>query len=211
MMKIKQKMNNATNKLQLLPALEQLKNDLKKLGPVPNNVQYKLVNDNWLAKPTQLPIPQDNSLLDYAVKFFNITTRFQDKYLETLKSTTLANKSASDILIRHIENSGHGDICRTERNQPVTDENVFLGNIFGIWTFSIKDWKESFAKHADAPNHDFVKWAVCIYQLQNFLKSHVTPMQNLINSILNEQQNTKTGIVDAVFDKIALFKQNSGR
>ena len=202
---IKERINKANNKLNLLAALKQLRADLEKLGPVPNNVEYKEVYNPYCVGECKMPIPKDLSLYDYAVKFFNIVAKFQDTGL--LQSGLLADAKSVDELMEHVKNSGRDTYgwVRSKPGEAVTDNNVFLGNIFGLWTNTIAKFK-SFAAEKDNTS-DWTQSVIQIYQLQRFLNSHVEPMKKLIDSILVRQENAKTGVIDGMFDKFVIYKQ----
>ena len=212
---IKERLQKASNRLKLLDALNQMGVDLKNLGPVPNNVEYISVRNNYLIDgERKLPIPKDDAIYDYAIRFFNITTAFQDKHL--LKDGLLHDTESFDIFKKHIYNTGRqmDGWVRSHPGEKVTEDNVFLGNVFGIWTFNISKFKEFDRRHSEENNEyvqndrNFTKWSVQIYQLQDYLKSHVQPMQDLIHTMLAKEHEVKTGVIDGVFNKIAIVKQN---
>lgn len=209
--KSSKRLQKAINRLTLLDALNQMAVDLKNLGPVPNNVEYISVRNNYLINgERELPIPKDDAIYDYAIRFFNITTAFQDKHL--LKDGLLHDTESFDIFKKHIHNTGRNmdGWVRSHPGEKVTEDNVFLGNVFGIWTFNIRKFKEFDRRDSKENNkyvqddRNFTKWSVQIYQLRDYLKSHVQPMQDLIHTMLAKEHEVKTGVIDGVVNKIAI-------
>jgi hypothetical protein len=70
----------------------------------------------------------------------NIITSFEEvnygQFNEVLRALKALNK--------HFENAGRNlsGMNRTKPGQEVTSENVFLGDKFGLWTFSVRSWME---------------------------------------------------------------------
>lgn len=197
----KKRIQKASARLELLNALKQLQADLNKLGTIPNNVEVKRVYNPYCGDECMLPIPKDFSLYDYAIKYFNIIAKFQDKGL--LKPELCQDNETFQNLSKHINASGrcaYGCV-RSGRGAEVTENNVYLGDVFGIWTFTIQKFKES--ARQSGSTRDFTQWAIQIYQLQSFLKSHVEPTKKLVNTMLKDEEKAKFGIVNSIFNKVA--------
>ena len=195
---LKERIKKVNGKLALQEALNQMCIDLSKLGPVPNHTLYKDVYDRYFGITSRLPVPTDDAMYDYAIKFFNIIVRFQDSGV--WNADLLSDKKTASVLGEHIRNSGYGAWVRAERGQPVTEDNVFLGNVFGLWTNSIRTFKEQ-------KNDSWLQWAIQTYQLGNFLNSHVEEMKKLITAILLNEQKAKLGVVDSVIASCVRFKR----
>ena len=203
---IKEKIQISNDRLALINALKQLLADLNNLGPIPNNVVKKECYIAYTGQTSELHIPTDFSLYDYAIKFFNIIAKFQDSNI--LKPNLLADKTSFNELSAHITNSGrcYCGWVRAKPGETVTEENVFLGDVFGLYTLPIKRFKEC-VNDPKTADRDWINWAVQIYQLQNFLKSHVEPTKALITTILFNEERAKRGIMDRFFDKMAARKK----
>ena len=108
MMCIKKQIDKSIDKINLLNALNKLFSDLEKLGAVPNGVE----------------------IYDYAVKFFNITTSFQDKHPINPK---LINDTQVDAqrIIDYIYFTGRGTSDNIQNQTKVGDiitlDNLFIG------------------------------------------------------------------------------------
>lgn len=196
----KDRVQKAEDKIKAVEALKQLKAELDKLGPVPFNVANKEVYNPYSGQKDKLPIPQNHAVYDYAVKYFNIIAQFQDKDL--MRAELFADNESAKELSAHISNSGRGAWVRAAKGEQVTDDNVYLGNIFGIWTFNIRKFKELSRNTADN-TRDWTEWAIQIYQLKSFLDSHIEPMKQLIASILVTEQRAQPSLADRMFTKIA--------
>jgi len=182
----------APNKSTLIKALEQLNRDLSALGPIPNRVENKDCYSSWSETKATLPVPTDFALYDYAVKFFNSITKFQDS--ATLTSDLFADKKSVVALDSLIKNCGRHESgwVRSKPGEKVTEGNVFLGNVFDIPTLTIKQLKE-LSKQDKTPKGNWVQWAVQIHQLQKFFKSvaNADKIRFLICSILIAEENKK--------------------
>lgn len=83
--------------------------------------------------------------LGVLVDFFNVVSPRQDRGIHKLL-TAFADAGLRfeevEILENHLHNAGrarHG-WNRTEPGEHVTMEKVWLGGIFGLWTFQASDW-----------------------------------------------------------------------
>ena len=199
---IKEKMQQATDRVNLLKALEELLNELDMMGPVPNNVEQKEIYNPWMGVKRVQSVPKDFALYYYATDFFNIIAKFQDS--KVLKPGLLSDAKSANELIDHINNCGRCEYgwVRSKPGEHITEDNVYLGDVFGIWTNTIKHFKEV-ANNKNDSGRDFVQWAIQVYQLQTFLKNHVEPMKKLIRAVLANEKTAKRNIVDSVFNKIA--------
>lgn len=168
---IKEKLKKATTKLGLMESMEKLKKDLQKLGP----------------------IPQGKEVYDYGVKFFNIIASFQDANavdFELFKETT---EEAKD-LAEHIKNAGRQEYgwVRAQRGEEVTLHNLYLGNVYGLWTKTAAFWKEQPGKDVQA---------IIQNQLSGFIKSHREPMIDLITKVLKDNKKPDNFIVKKMYQR----------
>ncbi|MDE1970183.1 MAG: hypothetical protein KGI50_01230 [Patescibacteria group bacterium] len=119
---------------------------------------------------------QEKSAPFLLVKFFHEVSRLHDKMSEfyaMIQAFESVNDGRYDALIRdlhamsvHIQAAGRNryQMNRTEKGETVTPENVFLGGIFGIWTFSVAYWMEH--QESDA-------FPVIVEQAKCFMEFHV--------------------------------------
>lgn len=174
---IKNKIQKATKKLALMESLDKLKKDLQKLGPIPNG----------------------KDVYDYGVKFFNIIASFQDDNaidIEMFKDTTEDAK----VLAKHIENVGRQEYgwCRAQRGEPVTMHNLYLGNVYGLYTKTAAFWKEQPEKDVQT---------IIQNQLSGFIKSHREPMIELITKVLKDNKKPNNLIVKTVYKRSQATKR----
>lgn len=168
---IKKKIEKGTKKLETMDALQKLKKDLQALGPIPSG----------------------DSVYDYGVRFFNIIASFQDKYAvetEMFKDTSDETRT----LATHIHNAGRQEYgwVRAERGQPVTLHNLYLGNIYGLFTKTAAYWREQNEKDIQL---------IIRGQLTNFIKSHREPMIELITKVLKDNKKPNGLLVKAAYKR----------
>ena len=165
-----------------MDAMDKLKKDLQKLGPIPNGKE----------------------VYDYGVKFFNIIASFQDANavdIELFKETTEEAKALS----QHISNAGRDEYgwVRAQRGEPVTLHNLYLGNVYGLWTKTAAFWKEmpdeDVQSIKNASNLDVQK--VIQNQLSSFIKSHREPMIELISKVLNNNKKPDNFVVKKLYER----------
>ncbi len=166
---IKNKFKQATDKVVLMESLDKLKKDLQKLGPIPNG----------------------KDVYDYGVKFFNIIASFQDNNtvdIDFFKDTT----EEAQILAKHINNAGRDKYgwVRARRGEPVTLDNLYLGDVYGLWTNTAAFWKERPEKDVQA---------IIQNQLSSFIKSHREPMMELISKVLKGNKKPDNFIVKKMY------------
>ena len=168
---IKKKIQKATKKLALMDALDKLKKDLQKLGPAPSGL----------------------AVYDYGVKFFNIIASFQDTNaidIEMFKDTT----AEAEALAKHVSNAGRQEYgwVRAQRGEPVTLHNLYLGNVYGLWTKTAAFWKEQQEKDIQG---------IIQNQLSGFIKSHREPMIELITKVLKDNKKPDNFIVKSAYKR----------
>lgn len=189
----KNRTEKAAANLKLQDALKRLLNDLNALGALPGNVECKDIYDPYFGGNRKLPVPKDTAMYDYALSFFNIIARFQDS--DIMKNELLADNKSFEILKKHISNAGRNSYgwVRSERGQPVTADNVFLGDVYGIWTKPMRTFKEM-------PDDEWLQWVIQEYQLRGFLRSHIEPMKQILADIITTEQKNKKGFLDGIFN-----------
>lgn len=150
--------NKAKTKIEILQELKKMHKELKSLGP----------------------IPRGKDIYDYSVKFFNIIVSFQDKFALNKDMFPKSIKSA-DVLTKHINNAGRQEYgwVRARRGETVTLHNLYLGNVYGIWTKPAAYFKES--KENDVQQ-------IIQNQLHSFISSHRDPMLELLSDILDNNK-----------------------
>lgn len=160
----------STKKIQTMSALEDMRKSLQSLGPIPNDI----------------------GIYDYAVHFFNIVAMFQDKY--SLQDLSGKNPVAGmDDLAAHMANAGRDKYgwVRAKKGEPVTLNNLYLGNFAGIWTAPAAEFKE---KADDKYIQDNIQ-----RQLRVFIKSHREPMIELSGKVLKNVKNPNGSILFRMF------------
>lgn len=168
---IKNKIKKATTKLALMESMEKLKKDLQKLGP----------------------IPQGKEVYDYGVQFFNIIASFQDANavdFELFKERTEDAKN----LAEHIRNAGRQEYgwVRAPRGEEVTLHNLYLGNVYGLWTRTAAFWKERTDEEVQT---------IIQNQLSSFIRSHREPMMELISKVLDNNKKPDNVIVKKLYKR----------
>ena len=145
----------STKKLQTLNALADMQQSLRTLGGIPNDMR----------------------IYDYAVHFFNIIAQFQDKGYNLSVLNNDKNRDSISALAKHIDSAGRDRYgwVRAPKGEPVTLDNLYLGNIAGIWTFTA-------AKFKGMPDDKYVQDNIQA-QLRKFIKSHREPMMEMIDKI----------------------------
>jgi len=100
--------------------------------------------------------------------------------------------TALQIRFRNAGRDEYG-MNRTKKGEVVTTNKVFLGNIYGLFTLPISDWDKckherkglwkggNWDGHPDVENRN--AYDVVSMQAQRFMRSHVSPMVNLIESL----------------------------
>ncbi|MFA4942461.1 MAG: hypothetical protein WC564_02380 [Patescibacteria group bacterium] len=127
------------------------------------------------------------------VKLFQVISPIQDtggfsQEIFELKSHNSDGKltakiEALEVLQKHFHNAGRSKygINRTDKGEEVTNEKVFLGNVFGLWTKTAAYWlsektnlEKSFRPDVskDQKNPVTCWWMIHDYQCGNFIKSH---------------------------------------
>lgn len=189
---MKENVKKANEKTTLIKALEQLNRDLSALGPIPNRVENKECYSSWSETKATLPVPTDFALYDYAVKFFNSITKFQDSV--TIVPELFAAKKSAYALNSRLKNLGRHESgwVRSKPGEKVTENNIILGNVFDIPALSIKQLKD-LAKQDKSAKGNWIQWAVQIHQLQKFFRSvaNADKIRFLICSILIAEENKK--------------------
>lgn len=114
--------------------------------------------------------------------FFGAIAQVQDSYLvrsaiNELKASDQLPVLAKDLerLNLHILNAGRNEYGwnRTTIGQPVTDEDVYLGNIGGYFTKSVA--------YIKAHRDDQAFYATVNAQAIAFMNSHIGPMVQIVN------------------------------
>lgn len=132
--------------------LERLKQELYLLGQIPR---------------------EEKAVLEYAVRFFNIVSEFQDSGTIDNEPRKFSREVAE--LNVHIQNSGrcqHG-VNRTVKGEKVNLYNTFWGGVYGLYTQTSAEW----LKGGSAGK-------VVKLQVRPFLESHVQCMMDLCTQLL---------------------------
>lgn len=82
--------------------------------------------------------------LGYTLKFFNVVSEFQDQG----KVKFAKNADEINFFVARTGRQGYG-WNRTEKGEKVTAENLYLGNVFGLFTHTAKHWINSNSVYKD--------------------------------------------------------------
>ncbi|MDR0727187.1 MAG: hypothetical protein LBF37_03935 [Rickettsiales bacterium] len=145
-----------------LTGLQELKKSLESIGDIP---PYN-----------------DRKVFDYAVNFFNAIISFQDNFVLDAKNFKAVTDEIASIKI-HIKNAGRHEFgwVRAKPGEPVTLDNLYLGNVYGIWTKTAREFQNSDVEFGDRsilknPESKVkVRELIANEQLIPFIKSHRKP------------------------------------
>lgn len=127
--------------------------------------------------------PYDSKIYDYAVKYFNIITDFQDNVVIDTNGFA-KSKEELKLVNLHIKKSGREEYgwVRSKKGEPVTLDNLYLGNIHGLNTKTARFFKNS----GDAEVQTIIQ-----DQLKSFINSHRKPLIENISKVLGENKKPK--------------------
>jgi hypothetical protein len=131
------------------------------------------------------------------VELFNVVTPWYDKeqadqkpvgaVVSALQKANSGGRHAEAIeplqtLQAHFQNAGRDKygMNRTAPGEPVTPDNVYLGNVFGRWTLTATKWKDAF-KRGDATAQEDKR--IIDHQAADFVDGHVGAMHKLIRAL----------------------------
>lgn len=128
---------------QLLSVVFPAKNDLKKIEGDLNSLQKEMQE-----------ISKIDNKVEAIIRLFKVVSPIQDKggFSQTICKLHEKNYgqldqiiSALEVLQIHFRRAGRNEygINRTKVGEEVTSENVFLGNVFGLWTKTASYWLEN--------------------------------------------------------------------
>jgi hypothetical protein len=134
--------------------------------------------------------------IDRIVRFFDTVARFNDEQQGakiTVDNVIDAFRKVSggrhdetikalETLQAHFNNSGRQEfgMNRTKPGEPVTADKVYLGNVYGRWTFTANDWREKL-KRDDVNTREDKQ--VIEGQASGFVDAHIGPMHRIIKSL----------------------------
>ncbi|MBU3969002.1 hypothetical protein KJ991_02185 [Patescibacteria group bacterium] len=163
----------------IVPQLEKLQKQIKNVASMPNSVGA-------------------------IVRLFQIISPLQDVggFSQTMFILQAKNHGQLDKIIgalnalqKHFENAGRCEygMNRTQKGQPITPDDVWLGNVYGIWTNTAQYWlerQEELEKQfrldlSKDPKNPVTTW-YCInnYQAGRFVKSHTDGILENIKILL---------------------------
>lgn len=164
----------------------------------PEKKLYELNSELLDLRNTLHGLSSKNSL-NAIVEFFNVVSKWHDKGINDLirefKSVNYGQKKYEKIIGKlcalnlHFEKAGRNEFGfnRTKYGETVTDNNVFLGGIFGLNTHSVSFWEMrkngnrggwGFAHMEKFNSHDVISW-----QASNFLNDHLPPIIKIIDEL----------------------------
>lgn len=139
----------------------------------------------------------NNEPIDNLVHLFNIVSPWHDRSLNdlkekfSLKSNAKSQKTLALIgeLSLHMKNAGRCEfgINRTKSGEQVTLDDVYLGDIYGLWTKTARFWLEKKNNKKGGwgfPNMENLNaYDVISNKASNFINSHRGRMIELINEL----------------------------
>lgn len=128
--------------------------------------------------------------LEEIVTFFNLISPWHDRgdVEKVISAFEDANYGQHEqvleklrILQTHIVRAGRDPygMNRTEKGQIVTEDDVWLGNIWGLFTKKVSFWKEG--KDASPYLGDKNAHNIVSHQAEKFMTSHIDPMTEVID------------------------------
>lgn len=141
-----------------------------------------------------------NEPLDALVYFFDETSRWSDRDLDDLFASVgvqcrqqhLAFFHSLDILQSHIACAGRTKFGwnRTEIGEVVTPENIFLGDVFGLFTHPVSFWKKRKCEEKGGwgfPRMEHLNsYDVVANQSLVFLKAHIDSMIDALDVLIEK-------------------------
>lgn len=131
--------------------------------------------------------PPNKAAFYFLVDFFNVVAEFQDAG----KLVYLPNAQRLNALIKNAGRDSFG-MNRTTKGEEVTLDNVYLGNIFGLFTLTAREWFYSEGKYngfserylkENLPDPD--DWAVIVkYQVLPFVHNSTKAILDEIELLL---------------------------
>lgn len=162
-------------------------------SPAVNNLKKIETDLNSLQKEMQEISKMDNKV-EAIIRLFKVISPLHDKggFSQTICKLQKKNYgqldqiiSALEVLQKHFENAGRDEygINRTKAGEEVTSAKVFLGNVFGLWTYPASFWLEnqkvfetedSGTTPKPGCGREYISVWYCIndYQAGEFVKSH---------------------------------------
>lgn len=141
------------------------------------------------------------------VRLFQVISPIQDKnnFSYLIKKLNKRNYGQLDEVVKafggilvQLEKAGRDSdgMNRTKKGEAVTSSNVFLGDVYGIWTKPASYWLQDQEKFKNEDSgvspkpgcdREFISVWYCIndYQARNFVESHTSGMLEKISIIRN--------------------------
>lgn len=111
---------------------------VRELGKLSENIKPLLVSTDWCAALVSffgLVSPwHDRGLYDLADKLEQVNWRGQHNW-------TIKQLYQLQFMFRHAGRNMYG-MNRTKRGEVVTEDNVYLGGVFGVWTFTVAQFRK---------------------------------------------------------------------
>lgn len=167
---IKNKLNQATEKLATMDALFKMKKDLYNLGTIPAN---------------------GNEVYTYGVKFFNIVAEFQDKHQvnEDIFKDSPEDAQALAEMIHAAGRDTYG-MARAPIGAKVTLDSLYLGNIDGLNTYPASYWIKQQDKDVQMKIQN---------QLSQFVRTYQDLLMNKIATVLEKNKRPNNFIVKMMY------------
>ena len=139
--------------------------------------------------------------LDAIVEFFNVVSQWHDRQQEIGQSILALQEvnhgqyeeliSQLQLLRNHACSAGRDAYGwnRTKKDEVVTDDKVFLGNIFGLFTLPVSKWKQGKDEEKGGWGFSGMEhlspYDVVSNQALKFMRSHIQPICDIIDQLEN--------------------------
>lgn len=125
---------------------------------------------------------------DQLLYFFQSVSPWQDRFMDRCRSTAYRDPeslSSLEVLFLHLYRSGRGGMNRTKPGEIITPDDIWLGNIYGLFTKNMRHWDQY--RFSDA-KQDQDSFQITQNQARDFVGSHLTPLIDLIDQICTDLQ-----------------------
>ncbi len=176
--------------LQIRKRIRAFKNDpMKKLAAIVRDLRVLRANLHSMERPID-PVPD-------IVCFFNFVSPWYDRgFRDIIAAFEDVNWGQYDgvleclrVLELHFVNAGRNKcgMNRTECGEAVTEDNVYLGDVWGLWTKTARFWRGQKDKPKGGWGYSGMEhlnaYDVVSDQAREFMIGHIGPMTRLIDEL----------------------------
>ena len=175
----------------------QLKKRLKAIFTKPEKRITALLPEFRQLRQTLQRASESRDPLTEIVHFFDKVSMWHDRGISDLTATfEKINYGQYNEVIKklrtlqaHFINAGREPYGwnRTKHGETVTEDNVYLGNIYGLWTKTVRFWKQRKDEKKGGWGYSGMDhlnaYDVVSEQARKFMASHTGPMIAIINDL----------------------------